>query len=314
MSDDLIDGLKDSGLNTIVIDEDNSNDIGEAIRCQSLPREATATESWIDTLSTIVSYGAVVKPRGSETKEILSHTMNIDMRYPVVYHPERKLNYKFMSAEAEFITNGDNRVCSLDRYNKNIAQFSDDGRIFNGNYGEPFNSQLEFVVRTLLDDRDSRQAVLTIFQANPVKSKDIRCTLSMQFLIRNGKIYTIVNMRSHDIIWGYAYDVFNFTIMTLRVLNRLQDELRAKEIYELIDLGSLSIHAGSRHLYDRHYDLADKILRDDFREESPIETPVNALSSWQYVLQALWYCRGELDSEDVTDDMWIMDPLHARCD
>jgi len=136
---------------------------------------STATEAWLLQLENIQTNGDEVNTRGMETRELLNQTISMDMNYPIIYHKHRDINYKFMAADAEFIANGDNRVSSLTRYNKNVAQFSDDGLIFNGNYGDPFNSQLEYVVRSLVDFKESRQAVLTIWCENPVDSKDIRC-------------------------------------------------------------------------------------------------------------------------------------------
>lgn len=135
----------------------------------------TATEAWLKQLQNIVTNGIEEYTRGMKTKELINQTIKFDMINPIIYHEKRRLNYQFMAAEAEFIANGDNRVSSLTRYNKNVAQFSDDGLIFNGNYGDPFNSQLEYVVRSLIGHQESRQAVLAIWQPNPVKSKDIRC-------------------------------------------------------------------------------------------------------------------------------------------
>ena len=255
----------------------------------------TATQAWLKKLREINTNGVVENTRGMETKELLNQTLEFSMDYPIIYHPERKLNYQFMAAEAEFIANGDNRVSSLARYNKNIAQFSDDGRIFNGNYGDPFNSQLEYVVRTLIDHEESRQAVLTIFQPNPVKSKDIRCTLSMQFLIRDGFINTVVNMRSSDIVWGIGYDVFNFTIMTLRVLTRYHEELKKKVGIiipdNIVRLGTMYINAGSSHLYERHYELADTILNMVYNTSDRVSVPDRALIDWKYVADSLYMCK-----------------------
>ena len=266
----------------------------------------TATQAWIQKLREINTNGKVENTRGMETKELLNQTIQFDMDYPVIYHPERKLNYQFMAAEAEFIANGDNRVSSLSRYNKNIAQFSDDGLIFNGNYGDPFNSQVEFVVRTLVDDAASRQAVLMIFQENPVKSKDIRCTISMQFIIRDGKLNTIVNMRSSDIMWGIGYDLFNFTIMTLRVLTRYNEDVAKSHESKgsFVSLGTLYLNAGSSHLYRRHYDLAEKILSNVHYDETYNRIPFEVYSNWNFVVQSLVACR-----ENKETTLWKINPL-----
>lgn len=263
----------------------------------------TATEAWMLRLRNLLVRGTEENPRGEKTKELIGQTMMVDMNYPVIHHPDRKLSYKFMAAEAEFIANGDNRVCSLARYNKNIAQFSDDGRIFNGNYGEPFNSQLEYVVRTLVLDSSSRQAVLAIWQENPVKSRDVRCTLTMQFLIRNNRLHTIVNMRSSDIMWGIAYDIFNFTVMTLRVLTRYNEDTKSK-----VELGILNLVAGSSHIYERHYDLADKILKSGMPSNLiEIKVPTEAFTEWNFIVSSLHACM-----EDKETTLWQINPKYFK--
>ena len=266
----------------------------------------TATEAWLAQLQNIVTNGIEENTRGMKTKELINQTIKFDMETPIIYHEKRKLNYQFMAAEAEFIANGDNRVSSLSRYNKNIAQFSDDGLIFNGNYGDPFNSQLNYVVKSLVDLRESRQAVLTIWQANPVKSNDTRCTLTMQFLIRDGYMDCVVNMRSSDIVWGIGYDLFNFTIMALRVLTLYNTTVHVDSV-NIVQLGSMYLNAGSSHLYERHYDLAESILEHKSKSVD-ILVPIKAYSNWNYIAHSLVACK----ENTYTEDMWQLNPLNIK--
>ena len=106
-------------------------------------------------------------------------------------------------------------------------------------------SQLEYCKRTLRQDLDSRQAVLTIWQPRPEPSKDIPCTVSMQFLIRDNKIHTIVNMRSSDAYLGLPYDLFVFSCITAK----LRDLMGKRGLR----LGNLTVFAGSSHIYQRDY-------------------------------------------------------------
>lgn len=268
----------------------------------------SATEAWLERLNYLMQYGKHHNPRGMDTIELLGSTLEFDMNRPVIYHELRKSNYRFMASEAEFIANGDNRVASLSRYNKNIAQFSDDGLIFNGNYGEPFNSQVGYVVNTLLNDPSSRQAVLTIWQPNPVVSKDIRCTVSMQFLIRDGEMHTMVYMRSSDAVWGLCYDVFNFVIMTLRILT-LFNSMGDEPI--MIRLGTMKLIAGSSHIYEQHYGLVATILNLETTKPNGLSAPEvtvpdRALNDWKYIANSLVVCKE--GTEDQNPDAWIINP------
>jgi thymidylate synthase len=80
------------------------------------------------------------------------------------------------------------------------------------------------------------------------ETKDIPCTLNLQFLLRDNKLNMIVNMRSNDIIWGLPYDLFVFTNMQEVVANTLG-----------VELGWYLHRPGSLHLYKKHYDLFKEV-------------------------------------------------------
>lgn len=206
----------------------------------------TMNEAWISTLFFILRDGAQVSPRGQLTYEILQHNMEVDMRRPVLTIPQRKLSYKFMAAEAYWIMTGDYRVATIKPYNKYITQFSDDGVVFYGAYGPKVMGQMSYVVNKLLEDKDTRQAGLTIWRENPQKSKDIPCTVAMFFNIRDSKLNCHVFMRSSDIWLGVPYDVFNFSMISHLVCARYNETQGDTELSP----GALYLTAASRHLYD----------------------------------------------------------------
>jgi thymidylate synthase len=212
----------------------------------------TATGAWLLTLSDLLKHGLHVAPRGQATTEILQHTMVVDMRYPVVLLPERKLSEKFLGAEAHWILSGDDRVETIAPYNTRIAEFSDDGLTFFGAYGPRLVEQLDYVVEKLKSDKDTRQAGLTLWRPNPPQTKDVPCTVAMFFNIRDGKLNAHVFMRSSDVWLGVPYDVFNFSMIAHLICCRL-----GGGVYEP---GSLHLTAASRHLYLRDMDKARECL------------------------------------------------------
>jgi thymidylate synthase len=222
-----------------------------------------ANEAWHANLNYLLLKGEKHSPRGKGTLELLSHQSIVDMRYPVVTNSHRKMGYKFLLAEAVWILSGDNRVESIAPYAKHIADFSDDGYRFQGAYGPRVTEQLRYVIDTLIEDPPSRQAVISIWRESPRKSKDIPCTLTLQFLIRNGKINCVANMRSSDLWLGWVYDVFNFTMITMEVGIRVNQYLeRTYPAMDLLELGTLYLNAGSQHLYDHNIDKARICLQD----------------------------------------------------
>jgi len=214
---------------------------------------------WLETLQKIIDSDLVSKPRNLLIKELLNNQMQIDMHNPILSVIERKLGYRFMFREAWWIMDGRNDVESIKDYSKAISSFSDDGFYFKGAYGPRVVDQLHYVVDSLIDDINTRQAVLTIWRANPRASKDIPCTISIQWLIRDYKIHCIDNMRSSDIWLGVPYDVFNFTMLTGCIMLLL----REKGLHDL-KLGNLYLNAGSRHLYENNFESAIDVLNKPF--------------------------------------------------
>lgn len=265
----------------------------------------SATNLWLSLLGELIDSRSIIAPRGQQTKELLFVYHQFDMNYPVCYHQHRRLNYSFSAAEAYFIAHGDNRTENLIQYNKNMAQFSDDGLIFNGAYGPPFNDQLMYVVNTLAQDLYSRQAVITIWKQNPVTSTDIRCTVALQFLVRNNKIHTKVTMRSSDIWLGVPYDLFNFTVMTLRVLTLLNKKLERQ--FGPIELGTLDFTAGSSHMYVQNEDSAKKVLAE-LPDKPSIKVPNTCYTEWNYVVNSLVACMNKVENEPGAQYLWKIRP------
>lgn len=205
--------------------------------------------AWIHELDRIIAFGQRVSPRSKETIEVLHSTIKIDMRYPVLTIPARKLGYHFLAGEAAWILSGDNLVSTIAPYSKTIANFSDDGVTFFGAYGPKVVDQLDYVVELLQRDRDTRQAVINIWRENPPfpTPRDVPCTLSCQFLVRDDRLNVFVTMRSSDIWLGVPYDLFNFTMLAAYVI--LESKLDAR-------LGHLYNTAGSRHLYTKDFSRA----------------------------------------------------------
>lgn len=152
----------------------------------------------------------------------------------------RMLGYRFMVAEWLWMMSGMNDVYSISTFNKNIAEFSDNGVTFAGAYGPRINEQIEYALNKIDQDRDTRQAVIVIFSPNPEKSKDIPCTLSLQLLRRDSYLHGVVTMRSSDVWLGLPYDFFNFSM----ICNVAAHALGLKP-------GQLTFNLGSSHLYER---------------------------------------------------------------
>lgn len=191
-----------------------------------------------------------VSPRGMPVREVADARAVLgESRRPLASLPERRLNYHFAVAEWWWIATGRDDVASIEPYCSEIRKFSDDGRRFFGAYGPPWRTQARYVVDKLKADPDSRQAVLSIWRPSPPLTRDVPCTVSMQYLLRGGRLHAVVTMRSWDAWLGFPYDLHNFARLQACVAGELGAEP-----------GWLSVHAGSLHMYERNYDQAVALL------------------------------------------------------
>lgn len=203
----------------------------------------------------------LVCARGQETRELIGASLVIPMLHPIITIPERKVNYKFMLTEAAWILSGRQDLFMLLPACKEMGKFSDDGMNLSGAYGPKFISQARYVADAILHDSETRQAVMTLWERNPRQSKDIPCTVAMQWLLRDKQLHLVVFMRSSDIWLGIPYDIFSFTMMThyIRLL-LLQRGITAF-------MGDLHLTAGSQHLYLRDRDRACAVSESNPKDD-----------------------------------------------
>jgi len=210
---------------------------------------------WVSALDNILTNGAIVNTRDLECMEVTADLITTEIEKPVVTIKDRKLGYKFMEEEATWMLGG-----RRDIFHPNMAKYSDDGRTLFGAYGPRIASQFNYVVHALHKDINTRQAVLTIWIEKPPATKDVPCTLSMQFMVRNNKLDMFVNMRSSDIWLGVPYDTFSFSCVALKVLHRLNEGGYG------IQRGKLYNYAASRHLYMSDFDKAIEVVKGNHEE------------------------------------------------
>jgi thymidylate synthase len=217
-----------------------------------------ANQAWLETIAHVLDHGHDLRqedrahaPRDATTREVVCHTVRVPMESPVVTLAVRKLGYRFMCAEAASILQGDNRAATITPYAKQVVNFSDDGYTFGGHYGVKYVEQVSWIARQLKRDGCTRQAVMNIWRERPEPSRDLPCTLSLQWLIRDGQLHCVSTMRSSDVWLGLPYDLHTFSAMTAHLA------LVLKRFHNLeVELGWLHNTAGSRHLYKRDWETA----------------------------------------------------------
>lgn len=167
----------------------------------------------------------------------------------------RKLSMRYAIGEMLWYMSANPSLSAIQHYTKAWDRMSDNGETVNSNYGyiikEAYNfNQYEYCKQLLIKDKNSRQAIIHIkVPKNTLEqpTKDLNCTVCLQFLIRENKLYCTTYMRSNDLWLGFPYDVFQFTCLQVRMAMELD-----------LHIGTYTHIAGSLHLYKRDFEKAIK--------------------------------------------------------
>jgi thymidylate synthase len=232
----------------------------------------SAVSGWLELIRRLLSEGQAVDVKGNglsgdQTLEILGCQTILDMKNPIVNVASRKIGKAFLFGEAYWILSGRNDVEYMEPLSKHIKMFSDDGTYFQGAYGPQIIQQMPFILETLGKDKHSRQAVISIWKPSPRPSKDIPCTLNVQWVIRGNLVHCLLNMRSSDVWMGVPYDWFNFSCLTSYLILLLKE----KYPYDSLELGFLFFNAGSQHLYFRDQVKAQDLFSGSWESDPDLE-------------------------------------------
>ncbi len=257
-------------------------------------------QHWV--LSAILQHGDEVNPRGMKTLELYTVTFSLlKPRSRCVTTTARRWNLPLAIGEFCWHVAGSNELSFIEYYAPRWREFAEDGATIRGScYGHRVFgrtdgvSQWERLLRLLRTDSHSRRAILHLSEPNDaleINSKDIACASTIQFLIRGGAVNAVVNMRSNDAIWGLPYDIFLFTML---------QELLACELN--LNLGTYTHSAASMHLYERHFELAAKLLATEQREAFEMP-PMKAHHQVGRFLELEAQIRGGISLQDLAESL-----------
>ena len=114
----------------------------------------------------------------------------------------------------------------------------------------------EWARQSLIDDKDSRQAILrfSLPEHQWKGNKDQTCTMHGNFLIRNDELHFSVVMRSNDLTLGLVYDMPWF----MGLMDKMIEEL--KPHYPDLKKGHYTHTVHSLHIYERNEEMVKKML------------------------------------------------------
>jgi len=231
------------------------------------------SKAYVRLINQVQTFGETSAPRGIETTEIIGHQFrlwNPADNLPV--GANRKLNSKIAYVEALQLVAGRSYPELLIKVAPNFQQFTNGGKWFHGAYGPRIRHQLENMRHTLCVDNDTRQALVTIWDAaydGHGDVKDTPCTVALQYFIRDGRLHAVTTMRSNDVWWGVPYDVFQFTFLQIQLAHSLS-----------LSLGHYTHQAGSFHLYERDAQRAREVTEG---EPFSYKQEISLLPSWNVI-------------------------------
>lgn len=258
----------------------------------------TGSEAYVELMRALLDHGKPTSPRGQLTFELLDVTIRVtDLASAHVFNTARKVNLKILATEYMHLLGGLSSLKQLDLASGGrFTQFADNGRLA-GAYGPRIRYQLPRVVRLLQRDPNTRQAALSIWTGGEhfVESRDVPCTISVQFTLRDGKLNVRTSMRSNDAVLGIPYDWWMMSRLGMSVASALR-----------VELGSYTHTVGSMHLYERDLGIANDVENAGYASKSRIAVP-----------PALTYTGDREDAAfrvtklmQVAEDICLTDPSH----
>jgi thymidylate synthase len=207
----------------------------------------TMSEAWSFFYKYIRDKGEKVTSRIGDTRHITNISFTLtDPLQCIVYSNLRAVSPEYSAAELVWYMRGENTIEFISKYASMWKRLTDDGKTVNSAYGYllahkyGFN-QLEHVIELLKKNPYDRRAVLHFKFPFDYPSKDVPCTVSMQFTTFQGKLNGHVYMRSNDLWFGTPYDVMYFSMLLQMVSSNT-----------LIPLGEYTHTVGDFHIYEKH--------------------------------------------------------------
>lgn len=228
----------------------------------------------------------VTQPRDMKINEMCDVALEIEDPLSCLYtNPERSSQFKYIAAELLWYFMGRNDVEYIAKYAKFWESIQNNDGTVNSSYGnllfanknEHGLTQYRWALESLIKDKDSRQAILhfnlPIHQRHG--NKDFVCTVYGIFQIRNNRLNFTVHMRSNDVILGLPTDIAFFATLQSQMLKHL----RQHGSYSDLSMGTYTHIANSFHVYERHFDLVNRMIQHKFKPADIPAVECNLINS-----------------------------------
>ncbi|MDJ1497631.1 thymidylate synthase [Cytophagaceae bacterium DM2B3-1] len=223
--------------------------------------EATLDDLLYKVFTELLKLPFNVSPSRGSTSEILGAVLHLSNPRARLSRDEEKGTVFSALGELFWYLSRSNAVDFITYYIKRYVKEAE-GNIIYGAYGPRlFNSldhidQIQNVISLLRDKPFTRRAVIQILEPKDLidNHKEIPCTGSLQFFLRDNKLHMVTTMRSNDAYMGLPHDIFAFT-MIQEIIARSLD----------VDLGEYRHFVASLHMYESNKVKAQAYLDAGFQ-------------------------------------------------
>lgn len=210
-------------------------------------------DGWETLVKKIMEEGKEINDeRGSLTKEVLNTLVTI--RDPLGNQKSKNNSENDMFGNIKIPTGYFWRGEKLKIYSEQFI--SDDKQGFVYTYGNRLRAhfegidQIQVAINRLKNCTESRRSISVTWDPTvDTKVDEVPCMILVDLKIRNGKLYTTGLWRSHDIYGAWFPNAVGLTYLTKYAADQLG-----------VEVGEVTIHSISAHIYEVNFDDAKKTL------------------------------------------------------
>jgi hypothetical protein len=155
-----------------------------------------------------------------------------------------------------------------------LDEFGDRGCNYDLRWGIRFQyGDLDDVVRRLVKSPLTRQAYLPIWfpeDTGAPEGERVPCSIGYHFMIREGRLHVSYTIRACDFMRHFKDDVYMAVRLAQWVRNRITGEVLAEGAvtHQLIEMGELTMHIGSFHIFDGDRPMVKYLAMNHVREQN----------------------------------------------
>lgn len=219
-------------------------------------------EVYTNLLNSIMTQGYIEQNQRTKTETralsgaLLEYT--IENYLPII--GARKIFPYVAAAELAWTLLGTQDTTFIKKYSKMWDKFEDEPGMVNAAYGYRYRKhfgrdQLIDAINSIKVDRSNRQIWVTTWDPgtdgllNIGKNKNTPCILGFMLNTVGGKLNMVLILRSSDTIVGLPYDCMMYSLLLAALSNSVK-----------IPTGKISVLLGNAHIYEKHYNLANRMI------------------------------------------------------